>query len=664
MNWKGEKMVHIPTFNAPRKYYELWRYSIEDPEGFWAEMAEKSMSDIYWFKKWDRVLERSSSDFKWFRGGRTNIGYNCVDYKLPRYKDKTAYIQESPELEISRAITYGELFDAVENYTAALRNLGLKRGDRVLFYIPNSIEAVTMLQACARMGAISTCVFAGFSPGALADRIELTKPKAIFTQDFTLRRERETRLKEAVDEALELCPREVAERVKFIIINPIEMKKVSRTGKRDILLAEFEERGKGGDRGYIELEANEPLLIMCTSGTTAKPKPVVHVHGGFQTWTYWTAKWVYGIKPEDVIFNTSDIGWIVGQSYLVFAPLLAGCSVILYEGTPNFPEPDMWWKIIEKHKATMLWTAPTGGRTLRGLGVEQAEKHDLASIERVVVAGEVLNPEVWSWMHKDVFKGKIPVFDHMWQTEIPGSMFGYPYGVKMPDIRPGSAGFPIPGVLPEIVDEREGKPCGVNEKGVLLLKEPVPGMTQTLWEDAERHRKEYWDTRPITKGRYFTGDLAYMDEDGYVWFCGRSDEVIKIAAHRIGPAEVESALISHPTVNEAAVCGVPDDLRGQAAVAFIVLKPGVEPSDDLKDELVRHVRKVMGPIVVFRGVEFTNSLPKTRSGKIMRRVMRKLWMGEGLGDLSTIETEASVDEIKDAISKLTTYGDWSPPKLP
>jgi len=645
-------MVKMPRFNAPPEYYELWKFSVEDPEGFWGKVAQESKGDIYWFDGWDKVFERSYPHFKWFVGGMTNAGYNCLDYKLSRYNHKVAYIHEAPELGISRAVTYSELFRIVTKYTAALRSLGVEKGDRVLFYLPNSIEAVSILLACARMGAISTCVFAGFSSGALAERIDITKPKLIFTQDFTIRRGRKVELKKAVDEALKFCSQEVAERVEFIIINSIEEREISPTSNRYISLAEFEKRGEQGDKRHVMLEANAPLFIMCTSGTTAKPKPVVHVHGGFQIWTYWTAKWIYGIKPEDVIFNTTDVGWIVGQSYLVFAPLLAGCSVILYEGVPDFPQHDMWWETIEKHKATMIWTAPTGARALRGLGVEQAEKHDLSSIERVVVAGEVLNPEVWSWIYNEVFKGKIPVFDHMWQTEVPGSMFGYSYGVKMPEVRPGSAGFPLPGVLPEIVDEREGKPCSVNEKGILLLKEPVPGMTQTLWEDPERYRKEYWDAQPITKGRYFTGDSAYMDEDGYIWFCGRSDEVIKIAAHRIGPAEVESALVSYPAVNEAAVCGVPDELRGQVAAAFIVLKPGVQPSDELKKEIIGHVRKVMGPIVVFQGIEFVNLLPKTRSGKIMRRVMRKLWVGEELGDLSTIETEASVDEVKEAVSKL------------
>ena len=645
-------MARIPVFNAPPEYYELWKFSIEDPEGFWGKMAHESMADIYWFKGWDKVFEKRYPHFRWFVGGMTNAGYNCLDYKLSRYNRKIAYIHEAPELGISRAITYGELSEIVMANTAALRSLGVEKGDRVLFYLPNSIEAVSILLACARMGAISTCVFAGFSPGALADRIELTRPKLIFTQDFIFRRGRKIELKKLVDEALKLCPQEVAEGIKFVITNLIERKEVSLTSTRDISLEEFEERGKGGDEGYVPLEANEPLLIICTSGTTAKPKPVVHVHGGFQIWTYWTAKWIYGIQPEDVVFNTSDVGWIVGQSYLVFGPLLAGCTAILYEGVPDFPKPDMWWEIVDKHKATMIWAAPTGARTLRALGVEQAEKHDLSSVQRVVCAGEVLNPEIWSWIHADVFKGRIPVLDHMWQTEIPGAMFGYPYGVKMPEVKPGSAGFPIPGVFPEIVDEREGKPCSVNERGILLLKEPVPGMTQTLWGDPEQYRREYWEILPITKGKYFTGDAAYMDEDGYIWFCGRSDEVIKIASHRIGPAEVESALVSHPAVIEAAVCGVPDELRGEVVAAFLVLKSGYQPSDELRKELIEHTRRVMGPIVIFKGIEFVNVLPKTRTGKIMRRVMRKLWAGEELGDLSAIETEASVEEVKEAVSKI------------
>ncbi|MFC1926646.1 AMP-binding protein [Chloroflexota bacterium] len=641
----------LVRFNAPSDYYELWKSSIDDPEGFWGEKVEESISDIFWFKKCDSVFQREYPSFKWFVGGLTNAGYNCVDYKQSKYSDKIAYFHEAPELGISRSITYGELYSLVTRYSASLRNSGVGRGDRVLLFMPNSIEAVAILQACARIGAISSCVFAGFSPGALSDRIELTQPVVIFTQDFTVRRGRRIELKHNVDKALKLCP-QAAEKVKWVFVHRVMPEEdIPVVNGRDLSLEEFQARGEGGDKGYVQVEANTPLFILCTSGTTAKPKPVVHVHGGFQIWSYWTAKWVYNLKPEDVIFNTADIGWIVGQSYLVFAPLLVGCSTILYEGAVNFPSPDVWWEIVERRKATMIWMSPTGARMLRSLGLEQVEKHDLRSVKRMVVAGEVLNPEVWSWLSKDVFKSKVPVFDHMWQTEIPGTMFGYSYGVSMPRVKPGSAGFPIPGILPEIVNEQEGKPCAPNEQGVLLLKEPVPGMTQTLWENPERYGSEYWETASFSKGRYNTGDSAYMDDEGYIWFCGRSDEVIKIAGHRIGPAEVENAIVSHPSVVEAAVSGVPDKIKGEVAAAFIVLNSEYQPSDQLREEIISHVRSTMGPLVIFGGVDFVSALPKTRSGKIMRRVLKKLWIGEELGDISTIETEASVDEIKDAISK-------------
>jgi acetyl-CoA synthetase len=644
-------LERTPKFNGPHEYYKLWKSATDSPEDFWSEMTEKSRGDIYWFKKHERAFERKGPRFKWFVGGTTNTGYNCIDYKLSRYGEKAAYIQETPELGISRKITYSELADTVTTYASALKNLGITRGDRVLLYMPNCIEAAIMLQACARLGIISTCVFSGFSPQALSDRIQLTRPKLIFTQDFSLRRGKRIELKQSVDHALELCPETISEGVRYVVINPIDDEKTSLHGDRDITLAEFEATGRGDDAGYTELDANDPLLIMCTSGTTAEPKPIVHVHGGFQIWTYWTAKWTYGMRPEDVIFNTSDIGWIVGQSYLVFAPLLAGCTAVLYDGVPDFPQRDMWWNMIEKHRATLLWTSPSGARTLRGLGREQAEKHDLSSIERTVIAGEILNPEVWSWMNNEVFQRRIPVFDHMWQTEVPGSLFGYPYGVNMPDFKPGSAGLPLPGVVPEIVNEHDGRPCGTNEKGILLLREPLPGMTQTIWEDHDRYIREYWGRHPDSENRYCTGDLAYLDEDGYIWFCGRSDEVIKIAAHRIGPGEVESALVSHPAVNEAGVFGIPDERRGQVAVAFVVLNAGFQPSNELASTLVGHVRNIIGPIVVFNGIEFVSSVPKTRSGKIMRRLMKALWTGEEPGDLTTLENETSIDEIKRVISE-------------
>ncbi|MDI6884287.1 MAG: acetate--CoA ligase [Hadesarchaea archaeon] len=637
-------------FRAPPEYYELWKQSVEDPEKFWAEIAEKSADDIHWFKRWDRAFLWEYPRFRWFIGGLTNTGYNCVDHKL-RYKNRPAYIYENPERGISRTITYGQLFDLVKKYSAALRGSEVKKGDRVLLYMPNCIESAALLQACARIGAIPTCVFAGFSPKALADRIELTEPKLIFTQDFSIRRGKLIDLKNNIDSALESLPPQVVRQLKVVVGRVISEEEPQMTKGRDIWFEEFEERAAGQDDGFVQLEANEPLLIMCTSGTTAKPKPVVHVHGGFQIWSYWTAKWIYGIKPNDIVFNTSDIGWIVGQSYIIFAPLLAGCTSILFDGTPDYPKQDVWWEIMEKHNATLFWTSPTGARVLRRLGIEQVKRHNLSSIERVVCAGEVLNPEVWSWLHRDVFEGRVPVIDHMWQTEVPGAMFGYPYH-PLPPIKPGSAGFPLPGVDPEIIDDRTGQACGPGKKGVLVLKRPVPGMTPTLWKDPERYTQEYWEAKPYAKGKYFTGDSAQIDGDGYIFFAGRADEVIKIAAHRIGTVEIESSLISHPAVAEAGVCGIPDELRGEVAVAFVVLKPGRSPSEELKGELITYVRKTMGPIVVFGGIGFVNMLPKTRSGKIMRRVMKKVWMGEELGDLSTIEEDASVDEIKDVISKL------------
>jgi acetyl-CoA synthetase len=642
-----EKMMR-----APPKYLDIWKRSIDDPEKFWAETAEKSMNDIHWFKKWDRVFKWDYPKFKWFLGGLTNTGYNCLDYKQ-KYGDKPAYIYEVPELGISKKITYSQLFDLTKKYSAALRGSGVGKGDRVLLYLPNSPEAVAMLLACARIGAISTTVFAGFSPKALADRIELTTPKLIVTQDFSTRRGKLVELKSNVDSSFGLLPPEILGQIKSVVVKKaVSEKDPPMKQGRDIWLDDFESRGKGQNSDFVQMESNDPLLVMCTSGTTAKPKPVVHVHGGFQTWIYWTAKWIYGIKPNDVIFNTSDIGWIVGQSYIVFAPLLAGCTCILMEGTPDYPKPDVWWDVVERNKATMIWTSPTGARVLRQLGIEHAKKHDLSSVERVVCAGEVLNPEVWHWLHHDVFGERIPVIDHMWQTEVPGAIFGYPFGVEMPKVKPGSAGFPLPGVIGKIIDERTGQECKVGEKGIMTLERPVPGMTPTIWGDFARYVREYWEAKPYTMEKYFTGDSAYMDEDGYIFFAGRADEVIKIAGHRLGTVEIENALITHPAVAETAVCGVPDDLRGEVAAAFVVLKKEQSPSEDLKKQLVTHVRKTMGPIVVFKSIEFVHMLPKTRSGKIMRRVMKKLFTGEELGDLSTIEEGASVDEIKAAVSKM------------
>jgi len=629
----------------------LWKEEKENPEKFWNYHAEKAMEDIYWFRKWDKTFEWNYPRFSWFINGKTNIAYNCLDYKLEKFASKPAYIYENPEQEISSSITYAQLFSIVKKYSSALRGAGIGKGDRVLLYLPNSIEAAAMILACARIGAISVTVFAGFSPKAVADRIELTSPKLIFTQDFASRRGKIVKLKENIDTALSFVP-SIAERVKIVLkraMPEIELE----LSDRDVLLKEFLKLGKGESSDYVEMDAMDPIFVMPTSGTTAKPKPVVHVQGGYQIWNYYAAKWVYGLKPGDIIFNTSDIGWIVGQSYMIFGPLLAGATCILYDGTPDYPEPGVWWEVVERNRATLIWTSPTGARILRRFGSEKAKEYDLSSVERVVCAGEVLNPEVWLWLYRDVFDERIPIIDHMWQTETTGALFGYPYGLYGEEvkrfIKPGSAGLPLPGIDPVVLDET-GKELPPNEKGILYLKKPFPGLTPTLWDSFERYVRSYWEAG--VSRLYCTGDAAYIDSDGYVWFTGRADEVIKIAGHRIGTIEVENALVSHPAVAEAGVCGIPDEIRGEVAAAFVVLKPGFSPSEELKKELIEYVRKTFGPIVVFRDIQFVNMLPKTRSGKIMRRVMKRLFLGQELGDLSTIEEEASVAEIKEAVEKL------------
>lgn len=639
-----------------KAFKELWEEERKDPQGFWERRAEEAWErgDVVWFRRWERTFEWIYPRFSWFVGGKTNVAYNCLDVKLQRYGGKPAYIYHSPELGLNYSITYDELASTVRRYAAALRGAGVERGDRVLVYMPNSVEAAAMMLACARIGAISCTVFSGFSSEAVADRIELTTPKLVLTQDFLVRRGKDVPLKQKLDKALERFPgMKVTKVVKSVRPSEeVEMK------ENDLTLEEFLRLGEGESHEMIETDASDPIFVMPTSGTTAKPKPVVHVHGGYQIWNYWTAKWVYGLGPDDVVFNTSDIGWIVGQSYIVFGPLLAGATAVIYDGTPDHPHAGVWWEAISKYRATLFWTSPTGLRMLRRFGTELAREYDLSSVKRVAVAGEVLNPEVWRWLQVDVFENRIPVIDHMWQTETTGALFGYPYGIGgnsvMRYIKPGSAGLPLPGVDPVIYDEsgREELPRG--QKGVLYLRRPFPGLTPTLWDSFERYVSSYWEVR--VKGLYCTGDAAMIDEDGYVWFSGRADEIIKISGHRIGTIEVESSLITHPAVAEAGVCGVPDELRGEVVAAFVVLKPGYSPSEELKRELIQHVRDTLGPIVVIRDLRFVNMLPKTRSGKIMRRVMRRLWLGQELGDLSTLEEEASVEEIREAVAKMKEVG--------
>jgi len=453
-----------------------------------------------------------------------------------------------------------------------------------------------------------------------------------------------------VDDAIELLSSE--EQIKAVVVLRQGKDEVVMKEGRDMSWEEFLARGKGNSSELVQMESNEPLFLMPTSGTTAKPKVTVQNHGGYQVYIYCMGKWIYGMRAADVWFCTSDIGWIVGHSYNVYAPLLFGCTAILYQGTPDYPRPDMWWEVVDRNKVTGLWFSPTGVRGLMKLGIEEPRKHDLRSVERIVCAGEVLNPAACEWMQGEVFEGRVPVIDHMWQTETGGPIVGNTYGLGLAPIKPGSAAYPVPGIIADVVNEKDGKPVSPGEKGVLIIRKPFPGLTPTLWGDPERYRTDYWEVKPGTRGAYYAGDSAWKDEDGYIWFAGRADEVMKIAAHRIGTIEVESALISHPAVVEAGVSGVPDELRGEVASAFVVLAKGYEPGEELKKELVKHVRDTMGPIVVIGDIQFVHMLPKTKSGKIMRRVMKALLTGKDLGDLSTVEEEASVEEIKEVVERV------------
>ncbi len=646
-----ETTMNIKAGLIPPQVGRFLQDGYDDFESFWEEAARNSTEEIYWFRKWDKTYELDYPTFRWFVGGQTNACFSAVDYNIIKGRaGRAALISEIAETGETVVVTYGQLLHMVKQYAAALRGMGVKRGDRVAVYMPMGVESVTSMLACARIGAIHVVIFAGFSYQAVADRISLSGAEYVLTQDVNHRRGTVIELKKVVDDAINEVTYGQVKKV-AVLRKAGDAERPMEAG-RDIYWEEFLALAEGQNGEVEVMESNEPLFLLPTSGTTAKPKVTVHVHGGYQQYVYSMGQWIYKMRPEDVWFATSDIGWIVGHSYNVYGPLISGCATILFEGTPDYPNRDMIWEVIERNRVSALWISPTGVRGLMKLGLEEVRKHDISSVERVLCAGEVLNPAAWEWLQQEAFEDKIPVIDHMWQTETSGPVIGNPYGLGMYPIKPGSSALAVPGVLVDIVDEKTGSPCGPNEKGIFVVKKPFPGLTPTLWGDTERYKTDYWEFSDALSGMYCSGDGAYRDEDGYIWFVGRADEVIKISAHRIGTIEIENALISHPLVVESGVSGVPDDFRGEVACAFVVLQTGVEPSDELKKELIAHVRNVMGPIVVIRDIQFVHMLPKTRSGKIMRRVMKRLWLGEELGDLSTIEDGASVDEISDAIVKM------------
>jgi acetyl-CoA synthetase len=633
-----------------------------DPEAFW----DRAARELPWFHTWDRVFEPAGSTpdrvpseaafqpaFRWFVGGRTNLAYNALDHQVANGRgDHTALIYFNERGE-RRLFTYTQLLHEVERVAAALRALGIGRGDRITIYTPTSSEAIALMLATVRIGAIHSVVFAGFGARALSDRIVASGTRLVVTADVTYRKGKSVALLSIVEEALRIAPNAVEQVVVLHRAGPASTSAHSAPADRHagpyVGWDEFLRAGEGHSGAHAEMEANEPAYILATSGTTAKPKLAVHTHGGYQVHIASMGRWCFGLKPTDVWWATSDIGWIVGHSYMIFAPLIAGCTTVAFEGALDHPTPDANWRVaIEEYGVTGVFTSPTAVRMLMRYGEDALATVDHSRLERIVCAGEVLNPHAWDWLQNRVLGGRVPVLDHMWQTETGGPAFGNPYGIDLMPIKPGSSTIPLPGVEASVVT-LAGEPCAPNEKGIMVLTRPFPGMTPALWGEPERYQRDYWQKIP---GVYYSGDSAYVDDDGYFWFCGRADEVIKIAAHRIGTIEVESALITHPSVAECGVVGRPDETRGEVISAFVVLKHGQTASDDLRAALLKTVRQELGAVAVVGELNFVAMLPKTRSGKIMRRVLKAVVLDVDPGDITTIEDEGSVEEARGAWEEL------------
>ncbi|MDA3936981.1 MAG: acetate--CoA ligase [Actinomycetota bacterium] len=610
---------------------------IEQPDDLW----ERAANELPWFRTWDTVFEADEPSFRWFVGGRTNLAYNALDHHENNGRgdqDALIYFNERGE---RRAFTYKELLNEVEWISAALRGMGIAKGDRLTIYMPTCPEAIMLMLATVRIGAIHSVVFAGFGEHALCDRVQASGSRLVFTTDVTYRRGKDIQLKGIVDEAME----GVGSAVENVIVLQRSAEPCAMTAGRDLTWDEFLSRGDGLSGAHVEMESNEPAFILATSGTTAKPKLAVHTHGGYQVHITAMARWCFGLKPGEVWWSGSDIGWIVGHSYIVYGPLLTGCTTLAFEGALDCPTPDANWRAaIEELGATGVFTSPTAVRLLMRYGEEEISSVDHSGLERVFCAGEVLNAPAWDWLQNTVLKNRVPVIDHMWQTETGGPVFGNPYGLGMLPIKAGSAGIPLPGIDAAVVT-MEGEPCAPGEKGIMVLKRPFPGLIATLWGEKERYGTDYWSKIP---GFYYTGDSAHIDEDGYVWFAGRADEIIKIADHRIGTVEVETAFLMHPSVAESGVIGRPDELRGEVISAFVVLKHGIEETPELKQELLTTVRHELGPIAVIGEVNIVSMLPKTRSGKIMRRVLKAVTLDVEPGDITTIEDEGSVEDARHA----------------
>jgi acetyl-CoA synthetase len=602
-----------------------------DPEGFWARMAE----ELHWFKKWDTVLQWTPPHAEWFGGGKINISYNCLDRHLATSRRNKAALIWEGEPGDQRTLTYQQLHFEVCRFANVLKRQGIAKGDRVALYMPLIPELAIAMLACARLGATHSVIFGGFSSTALIDRINDANCKLVVTADGGWRRGNEVKLKAAVDEALKQTPS-----VKSCIVVrrtgvPIHME-AGRDHWWHELIA-----GVNSNCPAEELDSEHPLYILYTSGTTGKPKGILHTTAGYLLQAHLTTKWIFDLKDEDVYWCTADIGWVTGHSYVVYGPFSNGATVLMYEGAPNFPEPDRFWDLIERHRVNIFYTAPTAIRAFIKWGEQWPLKHDLSSLRLLGTVGEPINPEAWMWYHQTIGRGACPIVDTWWQTET-GAIMISPLPGATPT-KPGSGTKPFPGIEADIMT-RDGKPVGPNEGGYLVIKRPWPSMLRTIWGDDERYREQYWSQ---IANIYFAGDGARRDSDGYFWIMGRIDDVINVSGHRLGTAEVESALVSHPAVAEAAVVARPDELKGSAIVAFVTLEGSQHPSPELNAELRTHVTKEIGALARPDEIRFTDILPKTRSGKIMRRLLREIaTSGTVAGDVTTLEDFSVLEKLR------------------
>ena len=619
------------------EYWKIYKRSIEDPEGFWEELADQ----LNWYKRWDKVLEYDfeKPEVKWFINGKLNVSYNCLDRHLNSWRsNKVALIWQGEPLEENRIFTYQQLHYHVNKFANVLKKFGVKKGDRVSIYLPMIPELPIAMLACARIGAIHSVVFGGFSSEALRERINDCGSKILITADGYYRGGRIVQNKLNADEALKDCPGVE----KVIVVRRLGID-VKLDRGRDVWW--HEEMAKEDIRLHCEpamMDSEDILFILYTSGSTGKPKGVIHTTGGYLLFVYQTLKWVFDLKDEDVFFCTADIGWVTGHSYVVYGPLSLGATTLMFEGVPTYPKPDRFWEIVERYKVTLFYTAPTAIRALMREGEEWVKKRGISSLRILGSVGEPINPEAWKWYYKYVGQERCPIMDTWWQTETGGFLIS---PLPITPLKPGSATFPFPGILPKILRE-DGTECDIDEGGSLVISRPWPGMLRGFWNDPEKKRfKETYFS--IFPGHYFTGDGAKKDKDGYFWLMGRIDDVINVSGHRIGTAEVESALVSHPSVAEAAVIGIPHEVKGQGIYAFVTLKSGLKGTEELRKELLAHVRKVIGPIATPDKLQFADALPKTRSGKIMRRILRKIAEGrlEELGDTSTLTDPTVVIQL-------------------